>query len=154
MGSKIFWMRIQKREPIAREWLTCAIVSYQQTMNHTGKHPHQAENKIRELKRLMRKNSERWTWMTKYFCPYCSSSYQIHTQRADGVMVCGQCGDPLITIPSIKPTQIFALKAAGAFITPLIVMMFVFIENQKTPHQKRILAPSKAIPMVMSRLLS
>ena len=38
-------------------------------------------------------------------------------------MVCGQCGDPLVKVKLIKPTQIFAFIAAAAFITPLILMI-------------------------------
>ena len=79
--------------------------------------------------------------MTRYHCPYCSTRYQIHIERADGVMVCGQCGDPLTKIPFIKPTQIFALIAAFSFTTPLIVMIFTFVQNQNKTQPKRPLSP-------------
>ena len=83
--------------------------------------------------------------MTKYHCPYCSAHYQIHIKRADGVMVCGQCGDQLIKIPFITLTQIFALLAAGAFITPLIVMILAFVQDQVKHRSKQALAPVVAV---------
>ncbi len=75
--------------------------------------------------------------MAKYHCPYCSPRYQIHKERSDGVMVCGHCGDPLVKIPAIKPTQIFALIAASAFIAPLIMTTFVYIRELKRPQLQR-----------------
>ncbi len=69
--------------------------------------------------------------MPKYHCPYCSPRYQIHKERSDGVMICGQCGDPLVKIFPIKPTQIFAFIAAFAFIAPSIMMIFTFIKELK-----------------------
>ncbi len=76
--------------------------------------------------------------MDKYHCPYCSSFYQVQKKRSDGVMICGQCGDPLIKTQSIKPTQIFALIAATAFIAPLLITAFSFIQDLKRPQpQKR-----------------
>ena len=88
--------------------------------------------------------------MTKYHCPYCSPRYQIHIERADGVMVCGQCGDRLIKVPFIKPTQIFALVAASAFITPLIVMIFTFVQDQNKIQPKRPLSPMALIQVSLS----
>ncbi|WP_413359618.1 hypothetical protein [Prochlorococcus sp. MIT 1201] len=75
--------------------------------------------------------------MTRYHCPFCSIRYQIHQQRADGVMVCGQCGDPLVKVPFIRPTQIVGLVAAAAFIAPLLLMVFVFIQDEQRPELKR-----------------
>ena len=85
--------------------------------------------------------------MTRYHCPFCSHRYQIHQQRADGVMVCGQCGDPLVKVPLIRPTQIVGLVAAAAFIAPLLLMVFVFIQDQQRPKIKR---PLSTMAVVIS----
>ena len=74
--------------------------------------------------------------MPKYYCPFCSSHYQLHKQRSDGVMICGHCGDPLMKIKVIKPTQLIALIAASAFIAPLILMASGFIQNSNKPDPK------------------
>ncbi|WP_063414411.1 hypothetical protein [Prochlorococcus marinus] len=83
--------------------------------------------------------------MSRYHCPFCSSRYQIHQQRADGVMVCGQCGDPLVKVPFIRPTQIVGLVAAAAFIAPLLLMVFVFIQDEQRPELKRPLSTMAAV---------
>ncbi len=79
--------------------------------------------------------------MTRYHCPYCSYRYQIHKQRADGMMICGSCGDPLVKVPLIRPIQVFALIAALAFLTPLIVMLLALLQEQKTPESNGGLPP-------------
>ena len=71
--------------------------------------------------------------MNRYFCPYCSPLYQFYKQRSDGTMICGQCGDSLEKVPLVKPTQIFAIIAATAFISPLIFMLLIFL---KDPYSK------------------
>ena len=85
------------------------------------------------------------TKMSKYYCPYCSPLYQIHRQRSDGVMICGQCGDPLVRVKFIKPTQIFALIAAIAIISPLIVTLIVFIQEQNREFQTKPLPHLEAL---------
>jgi len=57
-------------------------------------------------------------------------------------MVCGQCGDPLIIVPLIKPTQIFALIAATAFLAPLIAMTLAFIQDSSRLELKKPLPPA------------
>jgi len=69
--------------------------------------------------------------MNRYYCPYCPPSYKLVKKKADGVLVCGQCGDPLIKAKIIKPTQIFALIVTFSFITPLILMLLVFLKDLK-----------------------
>jgi len=56
-------------------------------------------------------------------------------------MVCGHCGEPLVPIPLIKLTQIFALIAATAFISPLLIMVLILLQDQKYPEPKRSFAP-------------
>tara|TARA_Y100001968_G_scaffold253050_1_gene238613 strand:- start:2269 stop:2544 length:276 start_codon:yes stop_codon:yes gene_type:complete len=75
--------------------------------------------------------------MSQYHCPYCSPRYQFHQQRPDGVMICGQCGDPLVRKSYIKPTQIFALIAATAFIAPFIFMVFSSLQDLNRPRPSR-----------------
>ena len=75
--------------------------------------------------------------MSKYQCPFCQPRYQFHKQRSDGVMICGQCGDPLVKIPLIKPTQIFALLAASAFIIPLGLMVFDLLQDLKIQQPRQ-----------------
>ncbi|AAP99750.1 MULTISPECIES: Zn ribbon-like protein [Prochlorococcus] len=73
--------------------------------------------------------------MSKYYCPYCNPHYQFHTRRKDGALICGLCGDPLIKSKLIKSTQLFALIAAFAFVSPLIIMVLTFINDQRNNHQ-------------------
>ena len=75
--------------------------------------------------------------MARYHCPYCSPRYQIHKERSDGVMICGHCGDPLVKVAPIKPTQIVALIATSAFIAPLLIMVFAFIQDLNKPEPRR-----------------
>ena len=70
--------------------------------------------------------------MSRYYCPFCSSRYQFHISNSEGVLICGQCGDPLIKKPLINAKQIFGLLASLAFIAPLVIMMvFVFEDFTK-----------------------
>ncbi len=71
--------------------------------------------------------------MAKYYCPYCSPRYQIH-KSANGLMICGHCGEELVKVPYIRPTQIIALVAATAFIAPIIAMIFAFLLDVKRPE--------------------
>ncbi len=67
--------------------------------------------------------------MRQFYCPYCSPRYQFHKLRSDGVLICGQCGDPLVQKTLIKPTQVFALIAVTAFIAPFILMVVGSLQN-------------------------
>ena len=72
--------------------------------------------------------------MDRYYCPYCSPKYQFHKQTNDGLMICGQCGEPLIKTSFINPVRVFALIAASAFIAPLIILIiksFTFEKGQE-----------------------
>ena len=40
--------------------------------------------------------------MSRYYCPFCSSRYQMHETRTDGVLICKQCGDPLMKRPLLN----------------------------------------------------
>tara|TARA_Y100001968_G_scaffold161662_1_gene147860 strand:- start:1423 stop:1683 length:261 start_codon:yes stop_codon:yes gene_type:complete len=75
--------------------------------------------------------------MTRYYCPFCSIRYQIHKSSIDGVLICGQCGDPLIKKPLINFKKIIGFVATLAFLTPLIIMIFFVVkdfDDDKTPN--------------------
>tara|TARA_Y100001968_G_C19151142_1_gene616236 strand:- start:356 stop:619 length:264 start_codon:yes stop_codon:yes gene_type:complete len=67
--------------------------------------------------------------MSRYYCPFCSSLYQLHKTRSDGVLICGQCGDPLIKKSFINSRQIFGLFAATAFLAPLVIMIIFVVKD-------------------------
>ena len=67
--------------------------------------------------------------MSRYYCPFCSSRYQFHKSRRDCVLICGQCGDPLVKKPLVNSRQIFGLIAALAFLTPLLIMIVFVIQD-------------------------
>ena len=67
--------------------------------------------------------------MSRFYCPFCSSRYQFYKTRADGVLICGQCGDPLEKKVLLKPRQFFGLIAVLAFVTPLLIMVIVLIRD-------------------------
>ena len=67
--------------------------------------------------------------MSRYYCPFCSSRYQIHKTRSDGVVICGLCGDPLIKKPLLNSRRIIGLVAASAFQVPYLVMIIFVIED-------------------------
>ena len=69
--------------------------------------------------------------MIRYYCPFCSSRYQFHITRSDGVLICGQCGDPLLKKPLLNSRRIIGLVAASAFLAPLLIMI-IFVLNDFT----------------------
>ena len=72
--------------------------------------------------------------MNRYYCPFCTSSYRIHKIDTNGVLLCGQCGDPLIRKPIINFKQFFGLVAASSFIAPLLIMIFFVIKDFRDDH--------------------
>ena len=80
--------------------------------------------------------------MSRYYCPFCSSRYQFHKTRSDGVLICGQCGDPLIKKPLLNSMRIIGLIAASAFLAPLLVMIIFVIKDfnkDKLPNNSEFL---------------
>ena len=69
--------------------------------------------------------------MTRFHCPFCSSRYQFHKTRCDGVLICGQCGDPLVKTPLLNLRRIIGVVAALAFLAPLLIMI-IFVINDFT----------------------
>ena len=66
--------------------------------------------------------------MSRYYCPFCSSSYQYHKTRIDGVLICGLCGDPLIKKKLLNSKRIIGVVAASAFLAPLVIMIIFVIK--------------------------
>ena len=75
--------------------------------------------------------------MSQYYCPFCSSRYQFHQIGSDGVLICGQCGDPLVKKPLLNLRRIIGVVAASAFLAPLLIIIILvmndFIE-EKMPN--------------------
>ena len=67
--------------------------------------------------------------MSRYYCPFCSSRYQFFQTRSDGVLICGQCGEPLMKKPLINLRQIFGLFTAIIFLAPLLLMIYSGIKD-------------------------
>ena len=75
--------------------------------------------------------------MSRYYCPFCSSRYQYHTTRSDGVLICGLCGDPLVKKPFLNSRRIIGAVAASAFLAPLLLMIIFVIKDfskEKLPN--------------------
>ena len=67
--------------------------------------------------------------MSRYYCPFCSSRYQMHETRTDGVLICKQCGDPLMKKPLINSRKIIGLFASLAFLSPLLIKIIIAIKD-------------------------
>ena len=67
--------------------------------------------------------------MSRYYCPFCSSRYQFHKTRSDGVLICGQCGDQLIKKPLLNSRRIMGVVVASAFLAPLLIMITFVITD-------------------------
>ena len=67
--------------------------------------------------------------MSRYYCPFCSSQYQFHKTRVDGVLICGHCEDPLQKKPFINSKQIIGLIATSAFLAPLLIATIFIIDD-------------------------
>ena len=67
--------------------------------------------------------------MSRYYCPFCSSHYQFHKIRSDGVLLCGLCGDPLVNKPLLNSRRIIGVIVASAFLAPLLIMAFFVIKD-------------------------
>ena len=67
--------------------------------------------------------------MSSYYCPFCSTRYQFHKTKNDGVLICGQCGDPLMKKPLINSRKIIGIVASLAFLSPLLIMIIFVIKD-------------------------
>ena len=78
--------------------------------------------------------------MNRYYCPFCSTRFQFHKTRADGLFICGQCGDPLIKKTLINSRQIIGLFAVSAFLAPVLIMSVFVVQdfiNETLPHNSK-----------------
>ena len=73
--------------------------------------------------------------MSSYYCPFCSTRYQFHKTKNDGVLICGQCGDPLMKKPLINSRKIIGIVASLAFLSPLLIMI-IFVIKDFTQEKK------------------
>ncbi len=70
--------------------------------------------------------------MSRYYCPFCSSQIEFHKARNDGILICGQCGDPLMKKPLINLKKIISLVTVTFFFSPLLIMIiFLFTDFAK-----------------------
>ncbi len=66
---------------------------------------------------------------TNYYCRFCSLNYQIDKEVNKNDLVCSRCGDPLIKERILKPIQIIAALITAVFISPVVIMVIIFIEE-------------------------
>tara|TARA_Y100001968_G_scaffold16201_1_gene12902 strand:- start:886 stop:1161 length:276 start_codon:yes stop_codon:yes gene_type:complete len=85
--------------------------------------------------------------MSKYHCPFCSSRYQFHKTKSDGVLICGLCGEPLVRKPLIKFRRIVGVIAASGFLAPLLIMIVSVVND--FPTQK---LPKNSESLVLVRI--
>ena len=75
--------------------------------------------------------------MSRYYCPFCSSSYQFHKISSDGILICGLCGEPLVKKSLLNSRRIIGAVAASAFLAPLVIMIIFVIKDfskEKLPN--------------------
>ena len=73
--------------------------------------------------------------MSEYYCPFCSSRYQFHKAKGDGVLICGLCGDPLVKKTYFDYKRTICLIAATVFLAPLVVMI-IFVLKELTSYNQ------------------
>ena len=44
-------------------------------------------------------------------------------------MICGQCGDELTKVPSVKITQVIGFFVASVFLAPLLMMVLFLVDD-------------------------
>ena len=86
--------------------------------------------------------------MSRYFCPFCSIRYQFHKTNSEGVLICGQCGDPLIKKPFINTRQIFGLVAALSFLSPLLIMFVLAFKDFNELKPPKRFESSVQLPLI------
>ncbi len=74
--------------------------------------------------------------MNRYYCPYCSINYQSLKKGRQLDILCKNCGDKLIKVPLVKGTQLFAIIIVLALISPLFIMLFSVLDNNKKQNSR------------------
>ena len=67
----------------------------------------------------------------RYYCPFCYPGKRKIFQSKNNHLTCFRCGEELIELPIIRVNQVFALITATAFISPLFIMVFNYLQYQK-----------------------
>ena len=67
--------------------------------------------------------------MSRYYCPFCSTSFQFHNVRSDRTLICSLCGDPLLKKTLLDARRILGLITAIVFFTPLLLMIILLIKE-------------------------
>ena len=81
--------------------------------------------------------------MNRYYCPFCSSTYQFNSMSSDGTLICGLCGDQLVKKPFLNSKRIIASLAAFAFLAPLILMIIYTVKD--FTNEKRLNNPESIV---------
>ncbi len=78
--------------------------------------------------------------MSGLYCPFCSTRYQFHKTRDDGVLICGHCGDALVKKNGQNSRRIIGALVALAYFTPLFIMIFFVVRdftNERLPNNSQ-----------------
>ncbi len=67
--------------------------------------------------------------MTRYICPYCAPAPANHRTTAQGELVCGTCGDPLLRQKALRWRQLAAFVGIGSLIAPLLALIWVSLQR-------------------------
>ncbi len=78
------------------------------------------------------------TNMNRYHCPFCIPNQQSFKLRSDGVMICANCGDPVIKDYFFKPRRLVSIITILAFIAPWLIIILVFLKSSNKPQQKNL----------------
>ena len=81
-------------------------------------------------------------FMPLYYCPFCSPEIKLKYKRSDNPFICKRCGERLLEVKLIKPTQCIAFLAILGLITPLVLMVISAMEENK---KQEIITLSKTI---------
>ena len=68
--------------------------------------------------------------MSKYFCPYCNSTYQFKSVSNTGKLLCGLCGEEMIKKSFLNVKQIVSLIIVATLILPLFYTFIISIINR------------------------
>ena len=68
--------------------------------------------------------------MSKYFCPYCNSKYQLKSMSNKGNILCGICGEEMIKKSFITIKQIVSLIIVATLTLPLFYTFVISIINR------------------------
>ena len=69
--------------------------------------------------------------MSKYFCPYCNSSYKFNTKINSDKIICSLCGEEMLKKSFVNLKQIVSLIVVFTFIVPLFYTFAVLVINRK-----------------------